>query len=278
MEISMVGTLCHAAAAVSAFLSALLVRQAARGQPKRLILGAYEELRGYLRTRDAYNGWLERREAYLIKNGAAFHFGSWVNPTRFLCLQIALSATGAIVLATFGAGYGILAAFLLWFAPDALVLYFNRQDNQALLPEIKLIYQALELQIRAGVYVTDALAECCTSVRQPRLYAALLELAGDIVVKADILHALEQLQEKFDNREIDALCIILIQACESGQATELLRDVGEQLKDMELTLLKQQKGALDRKLTFYQLGILAAVLGVILYACVTYMFQAAVYF
>ena len=75
-----------------------------------------------------------------------------------------------------------------------------------------------------------------------------------------------------------ALCITLIQAGESGQAVELFQDMGEQLKDLELTALRHQKSALDRSITFYQLGMLGATLGVILYACVGYMFRAAVKF
>ena len=91
-------------------------------------------------------------------------------------------------------------------------------------------------------------------------------------------NALSAFQGKFDNRQIDALCITLIQAGESGQAVELLGDLGEQLKDMEITVLNHQKNALDRSITFYQLGMLGATLGVILYACVGYMFRAAVKF
>lgn len=74
---------------------------------------------------------------------------------------------------------------------------------------------------------------------------------------------------------MDSLCIILLQALESGQAVELLGDIGEQIKDMEETVLKRRKSALDRSITFYQLGILAVVLAIALYACVTYMFGAA---
>ena len=70
----------------------------------------------------------------------------------------------------------------------------------------------------------------------------------------------------------------LIQAGESGQAVDLLKDMGEQLKDMELTVLQQQKSALDRSITFYQSGMRGAVLGIILYACVGYMFRAVVQF
>jgi pilus assembly protein TadC len=112
-------------------------------------------------------------------------------------------------------------------------------------------------------------------VQQERLRSALLELAGDIVMKADIYEALDRFQGKFDNRYIDSLCITILQALESGQALELLGDIGEQIKDMEETVLERKKAALDRSITFYQLGVLAVVLGIALYACVTYMFGAA---
>ena len=74
---------------------------------------------------------------------------------------------------------------------------------------------------------------------------------------------------------MDSLCITILQALESGQAVELLGDIGEQIKDMEETVLARKKAALERSITFYQLGILIAVLGIALYACVTYMFGAA---
>ena len=172
----------------------------------------------------------------------------------------------------------LLAAMGLYYVPELLLLYLNRQDNRKMMPDLQLIYQALEVQTCAGVYVTDALTECCQSVRTQRLQQALMELSGDLVIQSDLVTALSDFQQKFDNRQIDALCITLIQAGESGQAVDLLKDMGEQLKDMELTVLQQQKSALDRSITFYQLGMLGAVLGIILYACVGYMFRAVVQF
>ena len=102
-----------------------------------------------------------------------------------------------------------------------------------------------------------------------------MDLAGDIVMKADIYEALERFQKKFDNRYVDSLCITVLQALESGQALELLSDIGEQIKDMEALVMERKKASLDRSMTFYQLCVLAAVLGVALYACVTDMFAAA---
>ena len=41
---------------------------------------------------------------------------------------------------------------------------------------------------------------------------------------------------------------------------------------MELTLQGRRREKLDRSITFYQLGIFSAVIAVVLYACVEYMF------
>lgn len=89
--------------------------------------------------------------------------------------------------------------------------------------------------------MTDALAECYGSVQEQRLRAALLDLAGDIVMKADIYEALDRFQNRFDNRYVDSLCITILQALESGQALALLGDISEQIKDMEETVLERKR-------------------------------------
>ena len=97
-------------------------------------------------------------------------------------------------------------------------------------------------------------------------------------MKADVFDSLNKLQSKFDNRNVDSLCITILQALESGQAVELLRDVAEQIKDMEESVFAGRKAALDRTITFCQLGVLTVVLGLALYTCVLYMFNAAAFF
>lgn len=242
--------------------------------PRQRLLTTYQEISGLLREKGGNSSWYLKKVKWLSRNGGTFHYGSSMTPARFLAVRLALGALGMTVLGTISWEYGLAACVFLFFLPTMLLLYLNRRDNERLLPELKLIYHALELQIRAGVYVTDALAECYGSVQERRLRNALLELAGDIVMKADIYAALDKFQGKFDNRYVDSLCVTVLQALESGQAVELLADIGEQIKDMEETVMERKKGALDRSITFYQLGILAMVLVVALYACVTYMFGA----
>ncbi|MBE5892833.1 MAG: hypothetical protein E7286_05570 [Lachnospiraceae bacterium] len=264
------------AAAISAGLVFLIFRRISSGHSGELILRRYEEFSGMLKERQRNSTWYQRTEAKLIKNGAAFHFGRWINPAGYLLLQVLCALTGGFICWVLAPVLGVFGGVLFFFGPEWFLVSFNKGDNNRMLPEIKLIYHALEIQIKAGVYVTDALAECYGSVRQPRLGQALLDLAGQIVMQSDMYDALDCFQKKFDNRHIDALCITILQACESGQAVELLGDIGEQLKDMEAAVMNSKKSSLDRSITFYQLGILVAVMIVIVYACVSYLFSAAV--
>lgn len=273
-EYVMMWELKTAAGVVSLLVFVLMLRLSVR-RPGQRILKACEEFKGLLQEKEQESAWHQNTLGWLHRNGAAFHYGRWVNPIRFLTLRIVLAVIGLLIGGEFAFGYGLVLAVVLYWLPGWLLVYLNSRDNIRLLPEIKLIYHALEIQIRAGVYVTDALAECYGSVTECRLQAALLDLAGDIVMKADIYGALEQFQGKFDNRYIDSLCITILQACESGQAVELLGDIGEQLKDMETVVMNRKKSSLDRSITFYQLAILGAVLLVIIYSCVSHMFQAA---
>lgn len=276
MDRTTIGFWLRAMPAVTAALTlALFVLLCREYRPERMILTTWKEIAGFVKKKERGSSWYRNTQLWLTKNGAACHYGKWVEPGRYLALRIILALLGLASIGGISLMGGTVAAGILFFLPGGLLLYLNGKDNERLLPELKLVYHALEIQIRAGVYLTDALAECYGSVKEKRLREALLDLAGDIVMKADIYDALERFQGKFDNRYIDALCIIVLQALESGQALELLGDIGEQVKDMESTVLERKKAALDRKITFYQLGVLAVVLGLALYACVTYMFGAA---
>lgn len=246
--------------------------------PERLILRAYRELSGLLSDKGKKTVWYQRTERWLQKNGAPFHYGKRIDPARFLAARIILALSGLLVLSGVNSWLGVGGFAGLFFLPVLLLDYLNRRDNEKMLSELKLVYHALEIQIQAGVYVTDALSECYGSVQEQRLRKALLDLAGDIVMKADIYEALDRFQGRFDNRYIDSLCITILQALESGQALALLGDISEQIKDMEETVLERKKGALDRSITFYQLGVLTIVLGIALYACVTYLFGTAANF
>lgn len=243
------------------------------GRTREVVLRARDTICMQARRRKNRLWDYDRCEEFLRVNGAAYHYGRWINPISYLTLCLALGGIGLVIGLSRGLLLGIAAAALAACLPGILLERMNRKDNEAMLMELNLVYNALAIQIRAGVYMTDALAEVYGSVQQVRLRDGLRTLSGDIVMKADLDEALERFQGQFNNRYIDSLCITITQAMESGQAVELLGDIADQIKDMELTLQGRRKEKLDRSITFYQLGIFAAIIAVVLYACVEHMFM-----
>lgn len=243
----------------------------------RVVLSACHELSGMIRAKGINSVWYKKTADFLKRNGAQFHYGKNFCPSRLLVLQILCGLMGMIIGSSMSFMAGIAMTAVVWFLPKILLKYLNKNDNEKMLGEVKLVYNCLAMQIRSGMVITDALMEIYSSVSERRLRTALIDLASDIAMKSNVVSALETFQLKFDNRYIDALCITVIQALESGQAIELLNDISEQIKDMEAAVLEGRKGKLDRSITFYQLGILAATLVVILYACVRYMLDAATF-
>jgi len=220
----------------------------------------------------------DRMECWLRKNGASYHIGKKIDPGRFMGICISLGCTGFLAGMTvsvfFGAALGtVLLAFLPLCVPA-----LNRVDSKEMLPDIRLIYHSLAVQIKSGVYVTDALAECSSSVTNKRLKDALSDFYADVIMKSDIYSSLERFRSSFDDRYIDSLCITVVQALESGQALELLGDIAEQVRDMEEEVFESRKASLDRLLTLCQLLVLGAVLATALYTCVMYMMSRAVGF
>lgn len=265
-------------AVISLFVFGLLLRIYKGKKPGEVVLRAYENICMQAK-KSSYSFFdYERWEEYLRVHGAGYFYGRWINPVSYLALCITTGGIGLLL----GYSFGLLGAMVCGLTgcllPGILLQYLDKRDNEKMLVELDMLYSALSIQIRAGVYITDALAECYGSVTHERLRDALQSLSVDIVMKGDLDLALEKLQGQFQNRYIDSLCITILQAMESGQAVELLGDISEQIKDMEITLQHKKKEQLNRSVTFYQLGIFALILVLVLYACVVHMFSTSMFF
>lgn len=219
-----------------------------------------------------------RMEEWLTRKGARFHFGVWLNPYFYLVIKGILALSGLYIGNVFDIPTAVILMIVMWELPTLLIWMLNRSDNKKMLSEMKLLYHSLEIQVKAGVHVTDAMAETYNIVQHKRLRQALLGLAGELVIEGDFYQAIGHFEKQFDNEQITILCVILLQATQTGQAVELIREMEEQIKDMEGLMRMGKKQSLDRVITFYQLGIFLAMLVVVLYSCITGMFQASWFF
>ena len=238
---------------------------------RKVILSAYDNI---LMTK---KGFIDLN-SFLQKNGALYHYGKWINPGIFIIITFLITLSCFMVGSYYGMFVGIIAACIGSGVSALLLDYLTQQDNLYLLEDLNLIYGALSLQIKAGVFITDALTECFSSVKNRRLQDGLRDLASEIVMNNDIEEGLIKLQSKFNNYYIDSLCITILQALDSGQAIELLKDIAEQIKDLEMINQSMKKEKLNRNITFYQLGIFAIVLIIVLYACFTKIFTTQILF
>ncbi len=240
--------------------------------PTQYVVKTYERINN--RLKEQKNGLFdyENTRLFLISNGATFHLGHWINPISYIMMRV-LCSLGAFFLGIQFQWYlAVIFAVMGFLFPEYYLIRANKRDNEKLLSQVQTMYITLMVQIKAGVYITDALSECYQNFEKGRLRDALEEMTAEFYINKSFDDVINHFNEKFNNTYIDSLCVILIQAQETGQAVELLGDMSEQLKDMKSAKLLHKKEALDRTITFCLLGMIAAILGVIIYACVTEMF------
>lgn len=206
-------------------------------------------------------------ETFLNTKGAVYMFGTIANPVIYMLIKtlafLLLFMTGVSV-------GGFALAFLLgitgFFLPDILLTVSNSADNDAMLGDIKCIYDTLRIQTKAGVFLSASLSECYLAVRNRRLKSALLELTNDISTRRDIDDALERFNEKFDCGQIDIFCIVIRQSMESGRSVKVLEDLSLQMNDLQHAINMKEKEALDRKVQVIELLIFIGLLAVTVYS------------
>ena len=206
-------------------------------------------------------------ETFLNTKGAVYMFGTIANPVIYMLIKtlafLLLFMTGVSV-------GGFALAFLLgitgFFLPDILLTVSNSADNDAMLGDIKCIYDTLRIQTKAGVFLSASLSECYLAVRNRRLKSALLELTNDISTRRDIDDALERFNEKFECGQIDIFCIVIRQSMESGRSVKVLEDLSLQMNDLQHAINIKEKEALDRKVQVIELLIFIGLLAVTVYS------------
>ena len=249
--------------AIIAILSLMLVFYVGKTyHPMTALHRTYIRIDGILHEKKFLFDYEETRR-FLQSHGAAEHFGPWVDPVKYLAIRICLAAIGFTVGIYVNAFLGLVGMGLGFFLPPLLLLYMNNKDNDAMTSQIQTLYSLLQVQIHAGVPMIDALSESYQSFPAGRLRNALSEFATSIYFNGSC---------KFTQRI--SLCIILLQARESGQAMKLLRDISQQITDMQAGLQLKRKEKLNRITTFCLMGIMGAMIGVALYAAIIQMYAS----
>ncbi len=160
-------------------------------------------------------------------------------------------------------GFFSLPLFLVGvLLPVIIIRISNAADNDEMIKDIESIYDTIRIQARAGVHVQDSLMDCYMFSKNQRLKSALIEMCNQISTSKTMEEATEDFRGKFNNRNIDMLCIVLCQAESSGKTIQILSDMSEQIKQLRHSNALKEKGKLERKIEILELLIFVGVLAI----------------
>lgn len=221
---------------------------------------------------------LERIDKYL-KNHGGYYMFTWLDPFTFIMIKIGVALlafltvfsliTSSIPLALFA---GAVAAVFGFFGFDLVLNIANDSDNDEMLADVKSIFDTLRTQTKAGVFLTNSLAECYMIVANARLKSALLDMTNKIIIKNDIEDAVKEFNEEFDSPYIDTLCVTILQSMESGKSVQILEDLSKQIADMQSAINIREQEKLDAKIQVLEMLIFVGLIGAVLFVLIMSMF------
>lgn len=230
---------------------------------KRMGRKAYERMRGGKSSLLDYNETKKLLEA----NGAPYHFGKALSdPVAWMLFRTGCAVLGAVGGSIASPWLAVALIPIGFMAPPFLLKRANKLDNEKMVPQIKTLYGTIQVQIYSGISIQSAMADIWSYFPDGRLRDGLLEFSTLLYMQSTFDEALDAFTSRFDNELIDAFCVVLRQAQESGKATELLADMQTQIDDMKHAFQLRQKEKLERTTTFCLLGVMSSAIILVLYA------------
>ncbi len=236
----------------------------------------YEELEKKLKDREtqAYSSSKKPRfffnyaktEDYIKSSGADYIFQGKLTPLTYWAVKIGLAFVLALVLIPAYPMLSIPGALVGFFCLDFFLYISNEADNEDMLLDIRDVYNTLQLQTKAGVFMTSSFLDCYLTVRNDRLKQAFLDLNADLNSHVDLNDALDRFNSKFSNNlYITTLVVTIRQAQRSGKAAAMFDDVAKQMQDIQSALNIKEKAKLETQAMVIQFLIYGFILMFILY-------------
>lgn len=216
--------------------------------------------------------YIQNKECFLKENGIWYMAGFPVYWWMYAGFRLGLSVFFVIFARIL---FGIARIWLLliftgvFMGVDFLVKLSNENDNDSMLADIKTVFDCLRIQVKAGVYISDAISEIVPVIASKRLRQGLIYLGESIVLTNNLEESLIAFNEMFHNRHIDTLVIILRQALVSGQSAQSLDNAFAQMTDIEQALNIKTENSLERKVMVIQVMVLFGILIMAGFCCIS---------
>jgi len=243
------------------------------------------KVRRKIEKRNIFVKYSINRQEWLKKMGVSYMLKKEMSVYSFVMIRvvsaIVCSIIGSMYFNDFTNPFNDIVLIVLIFVGSNIPVIFikmsNSMDNDMMLDDIKIMYDTLKIQSKAGVYIADILTECYMLVRMTRLKAALRELSNHIYTKHDLTAGLEEFNSKFKNIYIDMLVMTIEQSLKSGQTIQMFQDIAQQIQQVEHALYEKEKRRAENKMLAYQLAVYFGILILVVYAMFSQLIQAFVF-
>ena len=204
---------------------------------------------------------------WLKSHGIDLLFPRLTDPVMFILTSLGI---GLGVLLIFSSKLSILPnlifAFIGMLLPTILLMIYDKSQNDDMIRDINFLYDALQIQLSANIYVAEALTNCIDNISNKRLRIAISSLCNKLYLGGDIRMATKDFKEKFNNQYINTFSNILVQvSMESGESKKLLEDISKQLVNLQSTLLERDKKSVTDSLQLGLMGMFSVTVIVICY-------------
>lgn len=231
-------------------------------EEKETEISIYKKLNIYLRNiKDGHFSY-ERIEKYLKKFGNPLG----LTPAGYILGKILISV---ILLLSFivSKAYvaGIIAGIIGYYVLDITLVIKDKKDMKVIKFELKNVYDSLNMQMAAGVFIGKALTECYLIASNKRFKKRLAVLSAEINITQNIDNALTNFSKNFNSEEIKNFVLTIRQSLQTGQSKQQLEDMSEELSEMNLIAVQEHTKKIDSSVTLIELLIFLGILVSTLY-------------
>lgn len=224
----------------------------------------YDKTNSFLKKRnDGYFSY-NRINSYLKKNGNPLK----LSPGGYLITKFTCSITIFIVFSS-NIFLSPIIAVIGFFIIDFIIFFSNRDEMKKIKLQLVDVYDFLNIQTSAGVFIGAALTEAYLMVKNRRLKKALAELCAEINLTKDINAALDKFSENFNSFEIETFILTIKQSLVTGKMEQALSDLSNSQKEMNLIILQEQTESIKVIKDIIQVMMYIGILAVVFFGLVT---------
>lgn len=253
-------------AIIAAVVAYLIINSLAVSEERRKVRNALYKLENNtyetLEKSHIFKKYINSIALMLSKNGANYMFKKRINPYVYIGGCMASGIVSGIVISNFfGNIIGLIAGIVIAFLPRLLLIQSNKNDNEKMLRDITTVYDSLVVQTSAGMFLSKAIQEASSGVKFKRLKAAFMEMNLNVELqRMNLDEALDDFQSKFNNQHLDMLVLVLKQSLKSGQASQYLRDLQDQMNDVQHAIENIEQERTDFKLQIVEFLIYVSIM------------------